>query len=587
MLSASLLGLPRTSVAHPGHAHAKSEKAQAETSNPQSPGRTWTNRQTSTMEHGTFVMASDGVVQIRRADDSLVKLPIKALSQSDQQYIAQRQTEIEATVNQPVLFAQAGEAYLTAMQRDTSPSIAQHFAPFVQSKAIRTRWDGNYFYVESNGMPTHPMMVGIRSWQQQVPLPQQYTGNNAWRIPLRPVPASTPLDTRRSPLRGAVALAVNGVPIFHPLNNRGDDAYLFGELDQYGGHCGRADDYHYHIAPVHLESEVGKDQPIAYALDGYPIYGYQDPKRDDFAPLDAINGHKDADGNYHYHATKTFPYLNGGFYGEVSIRGGQVEPQARSDPWRPALPPLRDAKITKFESLRPEGYRLTYDVRGKTGTVAYRLNDQGQVVFQFADPNGRTHTETYQQRQGGPGAPPPPRDDPPPRPDRAMQRGNQPPPRNSVGSRATSFRNDLEVKSDSVDQQGMLSRDCTCDGKRQSPAVAWGKVPEGTKAIAVSLWHTAPDMEKSYWVLYNIPGNLTGLAQGEKPKGTLGLNDRGRTAFDPMCSKGPGLKTYHITVFALSKPIDLHPSQATRENLLKAVKGITLAEGTLDVKYAR
>ena len=60
------------------------------------------------------------------------------------------------------------------------------------------------------------------------------------------------------------------MPIFNPLNNRGDDAYLFGELDNFGGHCGRADDYHYHLAPVHLEKTIGKGLPIAYALDGYP-----------------------------------------------------------------------------------------------------------------------------------------------------------------------------------------------------------------------------------------------------------------------------------------------------------------------------
>src|SRR5262245_37255397 len=47
---------------------------------------------------------------------------------------------------------------------------------------VQTRRDSQYLYVESDGMPDHPMMVGIRRWQQQVPLPQAYTGANAWRI---------------------------------------------------------------------------------------------------------------------------------------------------------------------------------------------------------------------------------------------------------------------------------------------------------------------------------------------------------------------------------------------------------------------
>ena len=41
-------------------------------------------------------------------------------------------------------------------------------------------------FIDSSGLPDHPMMIGITNWQQQVPLPQPYAGNNAWRIPLRP-----------------------------------------------------------------------------------------------------------------------------------------------------------------------------------------------------------------------------------------------------------------------------------------------------------------------------------------------------------------------------------------------------------------
>jgi len=57
------------------------------------------------------------------------------------------------------------------------------------------------------------MMVGITSWQQQVPIPQPYSGSNHWSIPLKPVYESTPLSTKTNFMKGAVALAVNGIPI--------------------------------------------------------------------------------------------------------------------------------------------------------------------------------------------------------------------------------------------------------------------------------------------------------------------------------------------------------------------------------------
>ncbi|WP_428610697.1 twin-arginine translocation signal domain-containing protein, partial [Sedimenticola sp.] len=84
---------------------------------------------------------------------------------------------------------------------------------------VKTYQDEHYLYVESDGMPSHPMMIGITSWQQQVPLPQFYTGNNAWRIPINPVIAENPISAKINLYRGAIALAVNGVPIFNALNN--------------------------------------------------------------------------------------------------------------------------------------------------------------------------------------------------------------------------------------------------------------------------------------------------------------------------------------------------------------------------------
>ena len=580
--------------AHPGHSH---RRATSSASAAPKSVRQWTTPDEDRSTSGTFVMARDGVVQIRREDDSLTTIPLDRLSPDDRQFVELRLKQVREAVDVPVLLAQGTQRKSRPQdaKKAAAPLIASHFDPFVKRKAIRTRWDNNYFYVESNGIPAHQMMVGIRSWQQQVPIPQKYVGDNAWQIPLNPVPAQTPAMADDRFLRGAIAVAVNGIPIFNPLNNRGDDAYEFGELDDFGGHCGRADDYHYHIAPVHLEEAVGKGQPIAYALDGYPIYSYQNAEDPDYAPLDKLNGHKDAKGQYHYHATKTYPYLNGGFYGEVVEKDGQVDPQPRAEPLRPSLPPMKGAKITGFEETAKGSYRLTYDVNGRSGTVTYTLKENGTASFVFVDPSGEKTEETYSPRRRGPGGPPPrkggppprPEDNPPPRDDRPRRNEDRPQPRQQTEKRRESNLPQLSVSSSSIDDDGMLSVDCTCDGKRQSPAVAWKDAPEGTKALAVSLWHTAPDQEKSYWLVYNIPAGATSIAQNANPGGTVGWNDRRKSEFDPMCSKGPGIKTYHITVFALSQKIDLPPDQVTRASLLETIEGKVLAEGTLDFQYER
>src|SRR3569623_854380 len=193
--------------------------------------------------------------------------------------------------------AAAAAAVATAAE---APRTAKPFLPFTR---LDLRAEGGFLYVGSDGMPDHGMMTGITAWQQQVPLPQSYFNDNAWRIPLNPVAARQPTMIKGRFLRGAIALAVNGIPIFNPQNNRGEISQEIGELDQWGGHCGRADDYHYHAAPLHLQSVVGKGQPIASALDGYAIYGLEEPDGSAVGKLDECNGHETLGLGYHYHAS--------------------------------------------------------------------------------------------------------------------------------------------------------------------------------------------------------------------------------------------------------------------------------------------
>ncbi len=436
LIIASLFFSGTVSRAHEGHEYGPADPSV----------RVWTFADTGAHIHGAYVGSRDGKVQVRRTDGTVISLEIEKLTILDQKWIERKVAQVkEINENTTPIHS---EVKLVVANVPSKPEIAETFEPFAKLNAVKYRQDENFFYVESNSMPDHRMMVGITAWQQQVPIPQPYFGDNAWRIPLEPVVAKNPLSAKSHFFRGAIALAANGVPIFNPIKNDGrTDTLLAGELDEFGGHCGRGDDYHYHIAPTHLQEIVGKDRPIAYALDGYPIYGYTEPDGSEVQGLDEFNGHSTPQLGYHYHATRKYPYLNGGFHGEVKEVDGQVDPQPRAG------------------------------------------------------------------------------------------------------------------------------------GVREAPA--------GTKSFAISLWHTAPDQEKSYWLIYNIPATANHLVKNDKTTGTVGLNDKKRASYDPMCSKGPGAKTYHISVYALSSEVELAKGSDNRAALLKAIKGITLAEKTLDFVYER
>lgn len=276
-------------------------------------------------------------------------------------------------------------------------SLMQSF--FEKFEGVKTHSDENYLYVSSDGLPNHKMMVGIKAWQQQVPINQDYTGDNSWAIPLNPKFAMHPLSTKNNLLKGAIAVAVNGIPIFNPLNNRGEDANAIGELDKWGGHCGRADDYHYHLPPLHLQAQVGAGNPVAYAMDGFPVFG------ETTDTLDPYLGKMNADGSYQYHSIKDYPYLIAGMRGHVKLDPkteapeNQVYPQPRTHELRPALRPLRGAEIMGFELRGTHAYSLTYRLNQKEYIINYKWNEANIYTYEFVNPDGTSTMETYKPRK--------------------------------------------------------------------------------------------------------------------------------------------------------------------------------------------
>ncbi len=485
---------------------------------------------------------------------------------------------------------------------NAAPQQAAAFLAFAPRVAVR--WDETFLYVESNGLPTHGMMAGITAWQQQVPLPQPYVGKNAWRIPLRPEVAAEPVSIKGRFLRGAIALAANGIPIFNPQNNRGEVSAEIGELDQWGGHCGRADDYHYHAAPFHLQMTVGEGRPIAYALDGYPIYGLTEPDGSKATKLDAFNGHETAGVGYHYHGSQSYPYVNGGFHGVVVEKDGQVDPQPRAQGVRPALTALRGAKIMGLEGTPgATPVTLRYTVNGKAAAVNYAPAGEGAWKFQFVGADGTTRDETYRAGGGGGGGGGPPRDGKKKGDGGAKRKSGPPPPRDEprpggAGGGSVTTQNyvpprtgNFALRSPAVGTGGVLPVEFTGDGASISPPLEWTGAPAGTKSYAVIMHHFDPEGKtKWYWTLYNIPADVKAVPKDVHGIGVFGNNSVTRRAeYAPPHSKGPGEKAYFLTVYALSAPVvpEVPPAEVSRDVLLAAMKGSILDSAELKVVYTR
>jgi YHYH protein len=409
--------------------------------------RHWLIAKNKTAADASFMMLKDNIVYLENADNQTVKYPLSDLSPTDQAFVVAKYQAIDK-LNHRTITSQSSLAlnFYTMLNQNiwllgvfvfllasfvysyqkkekmryayavlmacfmvglysftpkppvttTDPAFVDSaFVPF-KSK-VKTHYDATYFYVESQGIPTHTMMTGITNWQQQVPTPKCYIGTNAWSIPLNPVVAATPTPTASNFFKGAVALAANGVPIFNAYNNRGEDAYLIGELDAYGGHCGKGDDYHYHIAPLSLDDATADILPIAFALDGYAIYAGKEPNGVTMTTLDANHGHY-FNSVYHYHATLVYPYAIGNMVGTVTKDAtDQIIPQPSGAAIRPAGNPLAGASITACTAnATSNGYGLAYKVSGQTYTINYSwTTSTAAFTFNFISPTGTTTTSNY------------------------------------------------------------------------------------------------------------------------------------------------------------------------------------------------
>jgi phosphatidylethanolamine-binding protein (PEBP) family uncharacterized protein len=190
---------------------------------------------------------------------------------------------------------------------------------------VSVNCDEKYAYVSSKGLPSHTMMNGILATNLQVPTAQNFWGSNGWKIPLTPEIAVNPV----SAVDGPIGVAVNGVPLFNPCKQGGcqnGDTKVLGELDVCNGHAGRADDYHYHAAPICLMAtkpdSYWNTHPVGWALDGYGIFGFNNADGQ-IASRDGICGGNtssvsNAPSGYSYHVTAVSPYILSCFKGVPS-----------------------------------------------------------------------------------------------------------------------------------------------------------------------------------------------------------------------------------------------------------------------------
>eukprot|EP00392_Amoebophrya_sp_AT5.2_P000679 g680.t1 len=193
-----------------------------------------------------------------------------------------------------------------------------------------------YLVIAASGLPLgyDPGQSTGDQYLKAMPLPPGGNGGcrvrsaaaqlNVFKIPLSSTPlAAGAANTVTNPLpnvpgmpaAGAVAVAIDGVPMFPNYNNRGKFTWTSCEVDRCNAHSGKGEDYHYHgdffgAKCLYTESDYGSDvgtgHPplIGWALDGYEVFGRytRSTQQGQGVARDSCGGHEHAGVSaYHYH----------------------------------------------------------------------------------------------------------------------------------------------------------------------------------------------------------------------------------------------------------------------------------------------
>jgi Raf kinase inhibitor-like YbhB/YbcL family protein len=142
----------------------------------------------------------------------------------------------------------------------------------------------------------------------------------------------------------------------------------------------------------------------------------------------------------------------------------------------------------------------------------------------------------------------------------------------------------LTITSPAFQDGAIIPADSPIAGRGgMSPQLNWTNVPDGTASFALILH----DMDVAFngatadvlhWILWNIPGDATGLPSGGVPPGTVqGMGQFGNMYFGPAAPAGERYHHYTFELYALNSTLDL-PATAGRPELLAAMEGKVVAK---------
>jgi len=130
----------------------------------------------------------------------------------------------------------------------------------------------------------------------------------------------------------------------------------------------------------------------------------------------------------------------------------------------------------------------------------------------------------------------------------------------------------------------------TCDGENKSPVFMIGDVPHSAKEL-ILICHD-PDATSghdwTHWLVVGIPTSTTQISDTNMPKGAKTLvSSFSETSYGGPCPPhGSDPHRYIFSLYAVDEKVSI-TEKSSREDVLKAIAGHILAQGTWTGTYQR
>jgi Raf kinase inhibitor-like YbhB/YbcL family protein len=137
-------------------------------------------------------------------------------------------------------------------------------------------------------------------------------------------------------------------------------------------------------------------------------------------------------------------------------------------------------------------------------------------------------------------------------------------------------------------------------GEGTSPALTWTNAPEGTRSFVLHMHDLDVARNRTtdtqvHWLVWNIPADATGLAEGlprgaRLPNGAYQISATGPVYRGPGAAASGPLHHYVFELYALDTVLEILPSDdafETRARVLPAMQGHVLGKAAYSGRFRR